>query len=311
MKAILKRYWYYLMFIIFFATSVLTTGILAKYTYNDGESLVLTDSPMYFTVDLIQNVYGDDDVNTLEHTLYGGDSRNLSFNVLNYFDEYRITEYDITYSVKVENTSSLESLKAFNDFELVLESGSSKLTKNTQDAHKYQLKVGGSYESGTQLTVTVTASAPFKKEMKMVFNLVNSSNTVNYYIDDGADSLYAELVIYSDIDISEDKIIIDWSDINKTKNIFQIDSTSPYIDLSDVDGRVESGSYVDSNGNTITTYYYNKAKVAIELKENMSISIIFFKVGEASGKDFSTSSHVSVVPETDGTYKIILTNPTV
>lgn len=301
MKKILKKYWYYLLFVIFFATSVLTTGILAKYTYqDDGGEITGTSSPMYFTIDLIQNVYGDEDITELKYSSYGGAEKTLTFSVQNFYDELRYTGYDVTYTTKVENTSADVANQSFNDYTLTQEgnplAASYVLTGNGQDSDKFTLVVSDTYETGTELTITVTANSPFKKELKLVFEFNNTSNTVNYYVLDSVDSLYAELIIYTDIKVDKNKILIDWEAINAAANTLQIDSTSPYIDILDTTGQVKEVG---------ADYYFTKKYVAVDLEENMSISIHFFKANPSDKISYQANT-TSVYADGSGIYTIKL-----
>lgn len=249
-------------------TSILClTPAIAKYIRTRYYDIGFESSKFYFTVDLLG------DTNTLEslkneYELYGGDTKSITFNIQNYFDDLRINEEAIEYTIKMEiinpdgGTYNLANMT--NPSSTVITSESSTISGGTKKNVTYTLNIPEGYLNNTVIKVTVDSMSPYTKTMELTFNLHNYDYLVSYYITDSSSegSIFAELFITfnESIDVSVNEVIIDWSSINVSSNVIQVDLSNE--DITPID-----------EGNE----YFAKAKINRNIEAGEVITIYFFK----------------------------------
>ena len=264
---------------------------------NEQYDYGVTAEKFYFTVDLLG------DTNTVESLqksfdLYGGASHELPFCVQNFFDEKRINDSQITYTVKIDTANSTYAGASLGDLQ-----SSYTFTAGAKESQKFVLKINTGYQEGDSVSVIVSSSAPYEKTMTLTFVLHHFTSEVSYRVVDQAGSSTASLIIMTNVDIPKGKLGIAWSgaktkdDVSQSeKNILQIDTTSMYI-LDEIDGVFQFKT------NQIPTGGYLKAAVVTHsLEPGESILIYFFKLDPQA--DYSMD--VTAATCSDGIYTVIL-----
>lgn len=252
--------------VVSFIALACLTPVVAKFIRTRYYNIGFESSEFYFTIDLLG------DTNTLdslkdEYELYGGDTKSIKFNVQNYFDELRINEANIQYSIKMEiiNSSGTYNLATLiNSASENITSETKTIVGGTKKDCAYTLYIPEGYANNTIIKVTVDSTVPYTKTMELTFNLHNYDYLVSYYVNDGSGdgNIFAELFIVFNqgIDISVNEVIIDWSQINLTSNVIQIDLANE--DITPID---------EGKG------YYTKAKINKNIEAGEVITIYFFK----------------------------------
>ncbi len=262
--------------VVSFITLACLTPVLAKFIRTRYYNIGFESSEFYFTIDLLG------DTNTLdslkdEYELYGGDTKSIKFNVQNYFDELRINEANIQYSIKMEiiNSSGTYNLATLiNSASENITSETKTIVGGTKKDCAYTLYIPEGYANNTIIKVTVDSTVPYTKTMELTFNLHNYDYLVSYYVNDGSGdgNIFAELFIVFNqgIDISVNEVIIDWSQINLTSNVIQIDLANE--DITPID---------EGKG------YYTKAKINKNIEAGEVITIYFFKINTSIDYSFT------------------------
>ena len=254
-------------FLLVLSVLSLTIGIAARYLYikvaKPGE-VVARD--FYFTVDLLGDTNELSDLEK-EINLFGGGEKTVTFNVQNFFDELRVNEKDIVYTASV--TTDYNAYKGVPELTSSVDDTLPASVK-TSDAYTLTLPVG--YEQTgvpTKVTVTVRSSKPYVKEMKLHFLLHSTPAPVSYRVEDNAGDPYATLIVMAHETIAKGLIQIDWSQVNQTSNMLQIDTTSPQV----IDGMVLAGDNNPSSQNG----YLKTVTTTKPLAAGASMQIYFFK----------------------------------
>ena len=96
-----KRNLIILMFLMMCCLICIVAPVVAKYVKEKNSVINISSDEFYFTVDLLGDTNSED---SLEKTFqfYGGDKKEVTFSVQNYFDEFRITESDIKYTISLD-----------------------------------------------------------------------------------------------------------------------------------------------------------------------------------------------------------------
>lgn len=144
---------------------------LAKYTTEQGKQLEINSPEFYFTSDYLS------ESGIPEYKIYGD---SVAFEIRNYMDSFRVNDSDIAYTVSAPDGT--------------LSSEGGTLTGGTADSDIITLTYSGE-EIEKEITVTVTSSSPYVKELKAKF--VFTKPVLRYEITDSAGSYYAELYIYT------------------------------------------------------------------------------------------------------------------
>ena len=154
---------------------ILMLGIvpsLAKYVTEQGKQSTVVSDNFYFTSD-----YLSESTMIPEHKIYGD---SVSFEIRNYIDSSRVNASDIVYTV-----TATDGTLSFDGRPLI---------GGTENCAKITLTYSGE-EAEKEITVTVTSSSPYVKELKAKF--VFTKPVLRYEITDSAGSYYAELYIYT------------------------------------------------------------------------------------------------------------------
>ena len=178
---------------------ILMLGIapsLAKYVTEYGKQSEVVSDNFYFTSDYLSESA------IPEHKIYGD---SVSFEIRNYIDSSRVNASDIVYTVTA-NVGTLSS-----------EGGT--LIGGTENCAKITLTYSGE-EAEKEITVTVTSSSPYVKELKAKF--VFTKPALRYEITDSVGSYYAELYIHT---ANEEKTVT----VNWDKAELLIDETNDYV----------------------------------------------------------------------------------
>lgn len=268
------------------------TVVLAKYIRTRDYTINFESGKFYFTVDLLGDT-NDIESLTGEYDLYGGDEKEIIFNVQNFFDELRINKDNIKYNISYEITNpagkSYDLAQLKNSDGNVITTEERTLIGDTKSFNKYTLTLPEGYANGTVVTVTISSVTPYTKTMKLVFNLHNYEHLIGYYVNDssGDIAILAELFITFNlnVDVSVNEIIIDWSSINATSNVIQLDESNPDV------------TPIDDGGE-----YYSKAKINRDVTAGESITIYFFKTDTTKNYSFEIKSAQLV----DGNYYITI-----
>jgi hypothetical protein len=232
-------------------------GTFARYRYqSDSENPVVTD-PFYFTVNLLGNTNTNADC-IGEWEVYGGDAKEIPFVVQNYFDDLRKSPSGTTYSIEVTADNGYTGAS-------ISHTGGTLAAGKTEQA--VNLILDDTYPNETTVTVKISSTAPYTKDMYLIFKLYTAPADVVYRVEDSESSPYATLIVTSYVDLPVGKLIVDWSQINSSGNIFQVDMTNAYVNLG--------------SGYKFT----NNLSVAI----NNTFEVKFFKTGSAVGKNYSVA----------------------
>ena len=287
----IKKLPIYIALLTFIIISITFAGITFSKYFSDRNlgNQQIEANDFYFTLDIL----GDSDFH--QHTyksydLYGDSEKSVNFKVQNYYDSLRITKANFNYDVKVE---------VLNDstYQPVLTSSSTNnksFVKDVKEAESYTLTLPSGFNNNTSVKVVVSSTLPYEKKLSITFNLFVHESAVTYKIEDTSGSPFASLLIYCNEDINKKDILIDWSSINLSSNVFQIDMTNSYI----VDGNKFETNIVDSS-----IGYLVKAYNTLNIKQGEVIEILFFKADSSINYSISETSSAFE----DGVFKIILT----
>ena len=179
---------------------ILMLGIvpsLAKYVTEQGKQSTVVSDNFYFTSD-----YLSESTMIPEHKIYGD---SVSFEIRNYMDSFRVNDSDIAYTVSATDGT--------------LSSEGGTLTGGTAGSDTVTLTYSGE-EAEKEITVTVTSSSPYVKELKAKF--VFTKPVLRYEITDSVGSYFAELYIHT---ANEAKTVT----VNWDKAELLIDETNDYV----------------------------------------------------------------------------------
>ena len=178
---------------------ILMLGIvpsLAKYVTEQGKQSTVVSDNFYFTSDYLSE-------SAIPEYKICGDS--VSFEIRNYIDSSRVNASDIVYTVTATDGT--------------LSSEGGTLIGGTENCAKITLTYSGE-EAEKEITVTVTSSSPYVKELKAKF--VFTKPVLRYEITDSAGSYYAELYIHT---ANEAKTVT----VNWDKAVLLIDETNDFV----------------------------------------------------------------------------------
>lgn len=300
-KRVARRVLLSVLALVLAVTSVTVGVTLARYAKEDKTPGSVSAEEFYFTSDLLGDTNESDSL-TRNIKIHGGGEMDLLFTVQNYFDELRITETDILYTVTVETTATVQTdgYTLYCGENATGNSYTGTLAKGVKsnDSFKLHLKEKA-YANGDKITVKIKSTEPYTKELVLEFELYTYSHDVMYYIEDKPGAAYAELVVMANVPVSAEAIKIDWSNINQTANVLQIDTTNIYLYAAgDPVNLPEINDPAKAANGCLTT-----ATCMCEMKEMQSISIYFFKTD--ASKDYSTSGDVGL-DMTNGVYTVTI-----
>lgn len=197
---------------------------LAKYSTEQGKQSEINSPEFYFTSDYLSESV------LPEYKIYGG---SVSFEIRNFIDSFRVSKENITYTVSASGGT--------------LSSVGGTLTAETADSDIITLTYSGE-EIEKEITVTVTSSSPYVKELKAKF--VFTKPVLRYEITDSAGSYYAELYIHT---ANEAKTVT----VNWNQAELLIDETNDYV----IRGNLTAG----------------KNSASVDIPAHTTVKIAFFK----------------------------------
>lgn len=284
------------------AVFMLVGGVAARYVWQTwSEYAAVNSEPFYFTADLLGDTEMTADADNGSYSfvspesgtwhLYGGEEHTVEFNILNHYDNLRITQNVIKYTATVD-------AKDFNGVTLTdstgnLLTGSQNLgeapvtegTKYEQKSQKLILTIPGGYTEEKTVTVVITSTKPYKKTLELNFVVHPAGKGLIYEVVDSVNSPYAELIIRNDTD-KEVQPTIKW------------DETSLSIDnTNELTFKYADGAFTQQAG------IENKVmQISRNLNIGESVSIYFFK---------SESKNYAIANTTvnDSNYTITIYNP--
>jgi len=246
----------------------------------------------FFTVDLLGDTQEYSDLDKEIH-LFGGEAKSLTFNVQNYFDDLRINDKNITYTVSATCNTS------YNGFTLTqggnTPAASYTLTKDVANHQAFTLALAEGYatlEQNSVVTVTVRSTVPYTKTMKLKFVLHGQPEPVVYRVEDQPGATYATLIVMVSEPVAANQLALNWSSVNQNANVLQIDTNNKYV-LDDT---------LELTTNTPGTYLQG-ATLTRSLQEKESMQIYFFKTDPT--KDYSTVGDI-VAPKENGAYQVVI-----
>ena len=154
---------------------ILMLGIvpsLAKYVTEQGKQSTVVSDNFYFTSDYLSESA------IPEYKIYGN---NVEFEIKNCIDSLRTNVADIEYTVSASDGGTLSS-------------NGGTLIGGTENCAKITLTYSGE-EVEKEITVTVTSTSPYVKELKAKFVFIKP--VLRYEITDSVGSYYAELYIHT------------------------------------------------------------------------------------------------------------------
>ena len=166
----------------------------AKYITTQGRQSKLDSDHFYFSSDYLSESA------IPEHKIYGD---SVSFEIRNYIDSLRVSKENITYTVSAPDGT--------------LSSVGGTLNGGTKASDTVTLTYIGEEK---EITVTVTSTSPYVKELKAKFIFAESAT--RYEIIDSAESYYAELYIHTANEA--ETVTVHWD-----KAELLIDETNDYV----------------------------------------------------------------------------------
>ena len=208
----------------------------AKYITTQGRQSKLDSDHFYFSSDYLSEGV------LPEYKIYGD---SVAFEIRNYMDSFRVNDSDIAYTVSAtDGTLTKDGTPT---------SGGT-INGGTKAADTVTLTYSGE-EAEKEITVTVTSSSPYVKELKAKF--IFAESVMRYEITDSAGSYFAELYIHT---ANEAKTVT----VNWDKAKLLIDETNDFVF-----GNLSAG----------------KNAASIDIPAHTTIKIAFFKTDIT--KDYS------------------------
>lgn len=274
-------------------------GITAKYVATDNrDNNQISANDFYFSIDMLSatDQYAGQDENTItERTfdLYGSTQTSMTFKVRNHFDELRINPADITYTVSYTADANVPAVLKSGD-ETVTSGTFYTLTGGTVDSDTFTISAPDNTVEGGKITVTVASSVPYVKTMTLTVVLHPQKYDVLYRVEDAAGDPYATLIIMAGKagGVEAGNINVDWSTINATANILQVDTTNKFVNKTGV------LTGVNENDNSFLKSFVSTDDIG----EKGSVAIYFFKADPS--RNYSMPDTVAEAVE--GVYQVIL-----
>lgn len=248
---------------LFICVSLIVGRSIAKYIKERDFDGTITTDKFYFTLNLLGDTNINSDLSKTYH-LYGGDSKSVEFKIQNFFDSLRYNESEIEYNVQLVETGS-GNFATFKINNQNITSG--KLAAGSNKFDTCNVVISEGYQNNHQVKFIVSSTKPYTKKLELIFELHTYEADLNVDIIDNSKSMYAELLIECNVNVSEKAVIIDYSNINATSNALQLDMTNSYIldsDLSLTTNAIKNGeSYL--KGFTVTRGFVVGESVSILL----------------------------------------------
>ena len=274
-------------YVIYIITSVIIllctlVPIFGKYITDKNTNIGINSKNFFFTVDLLGDTATDESLNK-SYILAGGDSKEVSFYVQNFFDDYRICNVDVTYKVLME----IESNKSGYDTSLITLSKEQDteytISKTNKSDDKWTLNIPEGYGNNTIIKLTIISTKPYVKEMTLEFVCKTYDYEFSYELIDEPNNPIATLIIRTNVDIDINNLIIDFSTINESFNNLAVDITDEYL-IDNIKGELIIQTNALSNGEE----YYKKVVNTMKINAGEAIEIIFTK--DDITKDYSIAT---------------------
>lgn len=148
--------------------------------------------------------------------LYGGGAHEITFELRNYYDDLRITQGQIPYTVSVEaktpadesgSSNPIQGLATVSDHPTdpagttgsEISGALGSAGSEGKAVQEITLSIADEqtvpYDDGTEVIVTIQSTSPYKKIMKLHFLLYQVDTYLSYEIQDSVGSPYAELIL--------------------------------------------------------------------------------------------------------------------
>ena len=286
-----------ILFTIFICLVISSSGIIfAKYIENKKTNMGITSKNFFFTVDLLGDTTNDESLKK-SYTLAGGDSKVITFNVQNFFDDYKICNTDVKYEVTMEVISTKDS---YDITQITISNALNTeytLNKLNKDFDKWTLNIPEGYGNDTIIKLTIKSSKPYIKEMNLEFICKTFDYEYSYELIDELNNPMATLVIRTNVDIEINNLIIDFSAINISSNALQIDILNEYL-VDMIDGVATIKINALANGEN----YYTKVINTMKINAGEAIKITFFKTDITKDYSMPTKSSNNV----SGKFNVVL-----
>lgn len=204
---------------------------LAKYVTEHGKQSEVVSDNFYFTSD-----YLSESESAIPEYKICGDS--VTFEIRNYIDSLRTNVEAIKYTVSASDGTLTQGGEP---------TSGGTINGGTKAAHTVTLTYSGE-EAEKEITVTVTSSSPYVKELKAKFVFIKP--VLRYEITDSVGSYYAELYIHT---ANEAKTV----EVNWDTAKLLIDETNDYV--------------IRGNLNA------DKNSVSVDIPAQTTVKIAFFK----------------------------------
>lgn len=292
------------------AALMLVGGLEARYFWQSwSEYAAVTSEPFYFTADLLgdtemtagattetENLYSMANPSGTWH-LYGGGEHKVDFTIQNYYDDLRVTQNVIEYTVTVNGIDGVTVIDAKDN--TALPEGSLTLGTSTASAdgkesytkaeQKLSLTIPAGYTEEKTVTVVITSTKPYKKTLTLNFKVYPASKGLIYEVVDSVNSPYAELIIRNDT-VEDIAPTIDWSGTS-----LSIDNTN------ELTFKYADGAFTQQAG------IENKVmQISRNLNIGESVSIYFFK---SESKNYAIANTTVNTTINDSNYTITIYNP--
>ncbi len=302
------------------AVAIFSANVYSKYLKDkEYEQNQINAEGFYFTVDLLGNTHDAASL-TEEIELHGGSRQDIPFHVRNYFDSIRITPTATQYALTLQTELNGVQLKKGETALLTSDGTQTQYTTEqqsiagaaqTEDAYTLvvpELENEDLRDKNNEITITVSSTIPYAKEMKLVFTVQMYEHDVEYYVLDSVGSPYAELVILANVDVLAGAVTVDWSELNVEGHVFQVDTTNDYV--LDVDLTLTTNNPdADADPND----FLSKIRLTQGMESMESISIYFFKSDWSKNYEITRENKIGateIVGEGNSTYTIELTAAT-
>ena len=201
----------------------------AKYITTQGRQSELDSDHFYFSSDYLSEGV------LPEYKIYGD---SVAFEIRNYMDSFRVNDSDIAYTVSANGGTLTKDGTP---------TSGGTINGGTKAADTVTLTYSGE-EAEKEITVTVTSSSPYVKELKAKFVFIKP--VLRYEITDSVGSYYAELYIHTANEAKE--VTVNWD----TEKLL-IDETNDYV----IQGNLNDA----------------KNSVSVDIPAHTTVKIAFFK----------------------------------
>jgi len=266
------------LFAIFFVGQALARYMTQR-QYDDNQ---VAARDAYFTVDKLGDTLTLDQLTKTYH-LYGGGEHSIEFKVQNYFDALRVTGVNTTYKITSEEVGGDTAwyLKKGGETNTTF---TGSLPGGVKAADTYTLQVLGGVAADRTIKVQVQGLTPYTKTMELVFVVHPYASKVTYRVEDTPGDVYAKLIVMTNEIIPVNGLKVDWSTINGSANVLQVDTTNDYVldtDLTLTTNNPGSG-------------YLKSFLSTRQLNAGESIAVYFFKTDPVKDYSMGNTDAVSV-----------------